>query len=245
MRQDNFDYNTQRPNLVIREYGRHLQSMVEYAASVEDREKRNKLTLGIIDLMGQMNPHLRNVEEFRHKLWDHIYFISGGKLDVDSPYPKPNYDELVKRKPGSVTYPKQKIRFKHYGINVEQLIEKAKVMEDEEKKKDFTECIGNYMKLVHRNWNKENPNDEIIKQDIVLLSDGALKLENDSNLDSLSRATPRRKRPDNFKASGRHDRGGHGRDRNRDSHGKNRHGGGGGGGGGRHRDNRNRRDKKR
>src|SRR5688572_17179969 len=99
-----YDYNTQRPDLVIREYGRHMQSMVEYAASVEDREKRTRLVQSIIDLMGQMNPHLRNVEEFRHKLWDHIYIISSGKLDADSPYPKPDLEKL-QQKPKHLGYP--------------------------------------------------------------------------------------------------------------------------------------------
>ena len=243
MKKHNYDYNTQREHLVIREYGRHLQGMVEYAASVEDKVKRNGLAQGIIELMGQMNPGLRNVDEFRHKLWDHMYIISGGKLDVDSPYPKPNLEQIHKR-PKHMGYPRQAIRLKHYGKNVERMIEKASTMEDEDKKRGFTECIGNYMKLVHRNWNKENANDEIIKQDIVSLSNGALHLDEDSNLDSLTRATPpRRNRPDNYRGKdrreGRHDRGGHrGGDRNRDG-GHGRHGGGGQG---RFRDNRNRRN---
>ena len=200
-----FDYNTQRPHLVIREYGRHLQQMVDYAVTVEDREKRTNIVLSIIDLMGQMNPHLRNVEEFRHKLWDHIYMISGGKLEVDTPYPYPDL-EKIQRKPNHIGYPHDKIRFKHYGKNVERLVEKAIEMEDEEKKKDFTECIGNYMKLVHRNWNQENANDEIIKQDIKTLSEGKLELDESSNLDALTRSTKSvRKRPSgDYKSNGRH-----------------------------------------
>ncbi len=216
MKKVNFDYNTQRPHLVIREYGRHLQSMVEYAASVEDKEKRNKLANAIIDLMGQMNPGLRNVEEFRHKLWDHIFIISGGKLEVDSPYPKPNLD-VIHKKPKHIGYPRQKIKFKHYGKNVESMIQKAMEMEDEAKKKDFTECIGNYMKLVHRNWNKDNANDATIKQDIIALSDGALVLDDDSNLDSLTRSTKSRrdfKEDGGRRHHGRRDRdGGHRRGR--------------------------------
>lgn len=234
MKKYSYDYNTQREHLVIREYGRLLQGMVEYTATVEDKEKRNRLAQGIIELMGQMNPGLRNVDEFRHKLWDHIYIISGGKLDVDSPYPKPNLEQIHK-KPKHMGYPHQNIKLKHYGKNVERMIEKASAMEDDDKKRGFTECIGNYMKLVHRNWNKENANDEIIKQDIVALSKGALQLDEDSNLDSLTHATPqRRNRPDNFKAKNRH--GGHRNDRNRDR--DRRHGGQN-----RFRDNRNRRNR--
>jgi len=232
MKSTNFDYNTQRTNLVIREYGRHIQSMVEYTVTVEDRQKRNQLAQAIIELMGQMNPGLRNVEEFRHKLWDHIYIISGGKLDVDSPYPKPNL-EVIRRKPRHIGYPKQDIKLKHYGKNVERLIEKAIQMEDEEKKKAFTECIGNYMKLVHRNWNKENANDEIIKSDIIALSDGKLRLHEDSNLDSLTRSSKPHKRAEGFRNNGRHGR----RDRNGGGNREGRHGGGHKG----FRDNRNRR----
>ena len=243
MKANNYDYNTQREHLIIREYGRHVQSMVEYTVSVEDREKRNQMAQAIIELMGQMNPGLRNVDEFRHKLWDHLYIISDRKLDVDSPYPKPDM-EVILRKPGHIGYPHQKIRLKHYGKNVERLIEKAISMEDEEKKKAFTECIGNYMKLVHRNWNKENANDELIKSDIVALSDGNLRLDEDSNLDSLTRSTkPRKQRAEGFRSNGRHqgrrDNRQGGRDRSgggRDS----RHGGPRGSGG--FRDNRNRRN---
>lgn len=218
MKFKNFDYNTQRTRLVIREYGRHVQSMVEYAVQEPDKEKRNRQAQAIIELMGQMNPALRNVEEFRHKLWDHLYIISEGKLDVDYPYPTPNL-EVIRRKPMHIGYPKQNIRLRHYGKNVERLIEKAIAMEDEEKKKAFTECIGNYMKLVHRNWNKENANDEIIKSDIITLSGGKLRLDEDSNLDSLTRSSKTRKqRAENYKGNGRH----HGR---RDREG--RHGNGG------------------
>jgi hypothetical protein len=216
--------------------------MVEYTLSLEDREKRNQQAQAIIELMGQMNPGLRNVEEFRHKLWDHLYIISEGKLDVDSPYPKPNL-EVIRKKPKHIGYPKQRIKFKHYGKNVERLIEKAIEMEDEDKKKGFTECIGNYMKLVHKNWNKENANDEVIKSDIVSLSDGKLELEEGSNLDSLTRSSKTRKRPDNFRSNGRHqgrrdrdDRGRRDGGRDRD----NRQGQGGHRG---FRDNRNRRNR--
>ncbi|HXH17841.1 MAG TPA: DUF4290 domain-containing protein [Chitinophagales bacterium] len=238
-----FDYNTQRTHLVIREYGRHVQSMVEYAVSVKDRENRNKLAQAIIELMGQMNPGLRNVDEFRHKLWDHIYIISGGKLDVDYPYPKPNL-EVIQRKPKHIGYPKQDIRFKHYGKNVERLIEKAISMEDEDKKRGFTECIGNYMKLVHRNWNKENANDETIKADIEILSGGKLHLEEGSNLDSLTRSSKPRKR-----AESRNNGGGYGR-RDRDDRsrrdrngGRDRQGQGGHRGFNRNRRNRDNRDR--
>lgn len=241
MKANNFDYNTQRSHLVIREYGRHVQSMVDYTLTLEDRQKRNQQAQAIIELMGQMNPGLRNVEEFRHKLWDHLFIISEGRLDVDSPYPKPNL-ETIRKKPKHIGYPRQQIKFKHYGKNVERLIEKAIEMEDEDKKKGFTECIGNYMKLVHKNWNKENANDEIIKSDIAALSNGKLHVDDDSNLDSLTRSSKSRKRPEGFRANGKH----HGR---RDRNGGRDHRGGSRDRDGRHgqgghrgfRDNRNRR----
>jgi len=188
-----FDYNTQRNKISMSEYGRNVQKMIEYTATIEDNEKRDRMALAIVDLMGQMNPHLRNVEEFKHKLWDHIYIISDGKLDVTSPYPKPDLVEL-KKKPEPLGYPKQKIRFKHYGKNVEHLIEKAKTFEDPEKKKAFTECIGNYMKLVYQNWNKEGTNDLTIIKDMETLSGGELVLDQDSNLDTLARSSRNKKR---------------------------------------------------
>ncbi len=183
-------YNTQRPKMILREYGRHIQILVEHACTIEDDEVRNKLVQDIIDLMGTMNPTLRNVEDFRHKLWDHIYMMSDFKLKANSPYPTPER-ELLRRKNIKLKYPRQKIRFAHYGKNVESCVKKASKMEDPAMKQEFAQVIGNYMKLVHQNWNNEDVNDETIKQDLQSLSDNQLQLQENTDLDTLTKSTRR------------------------------------------------------
>lgn len=197
---DFMEYNTKRSNLIYKEYGRHIQKLVEHSVTVEDDAKRNDIILVIIDLMGTLNPHLKNVDDFKHKLWDHLHILSDFKLKVDSLYPIPSKEELAK-KPNHIGYPKKKIQYKHYGKNVEYLIAKAVAMEDEEKQKEFAECIGNYMKLVYQNWNKDNVSNDTIIQDLLTMSDQKLKLDQEEiNLDSLSRSTRRKKRPTNSKS---------------------------------------------
>ncbi len=181
------EYNSSRNKLVLKEYGRHVQRIVENCTKETDRDKRNQFAKEIIDLMGQLNPHLRNVEDFKHKLWDHLFIMSDYKLEVDSPYPIKNREE-IERKPDRLPYPQSRIRFKHYGKNVESLVAKAVTTEDPEKREGFTSCIGNFMKLVYQNWSKENVNDEVIKNDIRLLSAGKLEIPENHDLDALSRA---------------------------------------------------------
>ena len=195
------EYNTQRNKLIMPEYGRNVQKMIEFTAQVEDVEKRNTMANAIVDLMGQMNPHLRNVEEFKHKLWDHIFMISAGKLDVKSPYPLP--DLTAERvKPKHIGYPKKRIKYKHYGKNVELMIDKARALEDDEKKAAFAKVIGNYMKLVYQNWNKENVNDETIKQDILALSENELKIDESISLDMLTQSSKKKRRNPKSHGSG-------------------------------------------
>jgi hypothetical protein len=184
-------YNTQLPKLILREYGRHVQQLVDFAVKIENDEVRNKLVLDIIDMMGTMNPTLRNVEDFRHKLWDHIYMMSDFKLKANSPYPVPERETLM-RKNIKLKYPKQKIRFAHYGKNIESCVNKAVEMEDPAVKQEFAQVIGNYMKLVYQNWNRDNVNDLTIKQDLESLSNGNLQLDEDSNLDTLTKSSARR-----------------------------------------------------
>ncbi len=184
-------YNTQLPKLILREYGRHIQQLVDFAVKIEDDEVRNKLVLDIIDMMGTMNPTLRNVEDFRHKLWDHIYMMSDFKLKTNSPYPVPERETLMRRNI-KLKYPKQKIKFAHYGKNIENCVKKASAIEDPDIKQEFAQVIGNYMKLVYLNWNRDNVNDLTIKQDLESLSNGQLQLDEDSNLDTLTKSTARR-----------------------------------------------------
>jgi hypothetical protein len=179
-------YNTQLPQLIMREYGRHIQNLVNFACTIENDEVRNKLVQDIIELMGTMNPTLRNVEDFRHKLWDHIYMMSDFKLNAQSPYPVPERETLT-RKSMKLAYPKTKIRFAHYGRNVETCVNKATQMADTEMRQEYAEVIANYMKLVYQNWNSDNVNDNIIKQELESLSNGVIHLEDDADLDTLTR----------------------------------------------------------
>lgn len=182
------DYNTTRRPLIFREYGRNIQSLVEYALTVDDLEKRQAIAEYIIGLMGQMNPHLRNVEQFRHKLWDHLYRISSFRLEVDSPYPMKEPEE-GSGKPDRMPYPQSRIRYRHYGKNVERLVAKAMTMDSEpEKQKEFAHVIGNYMKMAYRNWNDENVDNSTIFRDLKILSENILVLDEESNLDRLSRS---------------------------------------------------------
>ena len=210
------DYNSSRSKLVLKEYGRHVQKIVENCVQEPDRDKRNKFAKEIIELMGQLNPHLRNVEDFRHKLWDHLFIMSDFKLDVDSPYPIKARAEIEKR-PKPLPYPQSRIKYKHYGKNVEALVAKAITTEDAEKKAGFTQCIGNFMKLVYQNWSKDEVNNETVKNDIRLLSKGQLQISDDQDIDSLARANRIKKPQEN----NNNRKGGGG--------GKFRHGGGGGG----------------
>ena len=112
------EYNTTRNQLVMREYGRHIQKMIDHLLTIEDRERRQRNAHAVIELMGFLNPHLKNVEDFRHKLWDHLFLISDFKLDVDSPYPIPTA-ETLKAKPAPLPYPKRYPKYSHLGVNLE------------------------------------------------------------------------------------------------------------------------------
>ena len=139
------DYNTRRTQMAISEYGRNIQKMVEHAIALENREERNKMAHGIISVMGQLNPHLRDIADFKHKLWDHLFIISDFKLDVDSPYPLPNKD-VIFEKPQKMDYPATENRFKHYGKSIKDLIDTAVKYEDGDEKNALIQIIVNLMK---------------------------------------------------------------------------------------------------
>jgi len=193
------DYNTGREKLIFREYGRHIQKLVKRAVDIEDDELRNKVTKTIIDMMGIINPHLKNIEDYKHKLWDHIFAISDFKLVAESPYPIPT-EETLRKVPEKLPYPKSKLKFKHYGKNVETMISKAVDMEDEAKQKEYALCIANYMKMVYLNWNSEDVTDDHIKADLKSLSKGQLDLGEEAL--NVMKAPSRNKRPMNKKKGG-------------------------------------------
>jgi len=182
---NSLEYNTDLPPLIISEYGRNIQRMVDFAVTVEDREERNRVARAIIDVMGQLNPHLRDVNDFKHKLWDHLFVISKFRLDVDSPYPKPSPETFTKR-PDRVPYPRNNIRFKHYGKIVEDMIQKAVEMQEGEMKDTFVENIANVMKSFYITWNKDNVVDEVIFEQLQTLSKGKLKIKEGMRLANKS-----------------------------------------------------------
>ncbi|MFZ9300316.1 MAG: DUF4290 domain-containing protein [Chitinophagaceae bacterium] len=167
------EYNTARNHLVMKEYGRHIQKMIDHILTIEDREKRQAQAKGIIELMGFLNPHLKNIEDFRHKLWDHLFLISDFKLDVESPYPIPTREKL-QAKPEPLPYPKRYPKFSHLGKNLEVIIDKARKEQDPEKRIGFTNTIAYYMKLAYSNWHKELVHDDSIRGELSSLTNGEL-----------------------------------------------------------------------
>ncbi|TDW99876.1 DUF4290 domain-containing protein [Dinghuibacter silviterrae] len=171
------EYNTLRTGLTMREYGRHIQQMVDYLLTIEDPERRQKNAYALIELMGFLNPHLRNVEDFRHKLWDHLFLISDFKLEVESPYPIPTR-ETLKTKPERLPYPKRYPKFNHLGKNIETVINKALSEEDADKRQGFANAIAYYMKLAYSNWHHELVHDDSIQAELSNLTQGQLEFNN-------------------------------------------------------------------
>lgn len=174
---DNMEYNTTRNHLTIREYGRHIQKMAEYVLTIEDKKNRQKNAESLVELMGFLNPHLKNVEDFRHKLWDHLFLICDFKLDVDSPYPIPTR-ETLRAKPDPIPYPKRHPKYNHLGKNIEIVIDKALKEEDPEKRQGFANSIAYYMKLTYSNWHKELVHDDNIQTELSSLTKGELEFNN-------------------------------------------------------------------
>ena len=188
------EYNTQLDKLIIPEYGRNIQGMIEYCSTIKDREERNLCAKAIIQVMGQLNPPLRDVADFNHKLWDHLYIISQFKLDVDGPYSMPNA-ETFKEKPKVLDYPKGRIKYKHYGKTIEEIIKKAKEFPLGEERNELTRQIANHLKKSYYNWNKDSITDEVILKNLNELSSGELKVEGDAPLSSHQdlRSNPNKK----------------------------------------------------
>lgn len=194
---NNLEYNSQREFLHMPEYGRNVQKMIEYCMTIADRDERNKTAQAIIGVMGQLNPHLRDVEDFKHKLWTHLFIISDFKLDVDSPYPKPS-PETFSEKPERLTYPRKNIRFGHYGKTVEILIEKAKHLPEGDEKLALLMMIANLMKRSYLTWNRDSVTDEVILEHLEMLSDGQIKLK-DVTLSGPNTSEQSRSTNNNFK----------------------------------------------
>ena len=178
---DSLEYNTERTGLIIPEYGRHIQKMVDQAVGCTDKKERNKMAKAIIGVMGNLNPHLRDVADFKHKLWDHLFIMSEHKLDVKSPYPKPKKEEvnlkpeLIKNSQGSVKYP-------HYGSFIISMIREVGAMKEGERKTYLATGIANQMKKNYINWNQSNIMDKFIIKEINTISGGKINLDSETVL---------------------------------------------------------------
>lgn len=176
-------YNTTLPHIIVPEYGRNIQRMIEFACTVGDKEERNLIARSIVKVMGQVNVQYKDSEDFLQKQWDHLFIISDFKLDVDSPYPIPE-KELLQKKPKKIAYPDQKIKYRHYGHAIQQFIKKAADMEDGEEKDSFTYYIANMMKKNYLMYNRETVGDELIMKQLHELSGGKLNLKDSFKLRS-------------------------------------------------------------
>ena len=169
-------YNTDRTQLIIPEYGRHVQIMVNQLMLTQDREERNQMSKAIIGIMGNMNPHLRDVPDFQHKLWDQLFIMSDFELDLDSPFEKPQR-ELLMQKPERLAYPKTNLKYRFYGNNIKNMINVAKNWEEGDMKNALVYNIANHMKKCFLNWNKDTVQDEVILKHLTELSEGKLMVD--------------------------------------------------------------------
>jgi Domain of unknown function (DUF4290) len=186
-------YNTQLEELIMPEYGRNVQQLVRHAQTIEKDEYRQAFCEEIVTLIQQLYPQSKSIEDYREKLWKHLFHIAKYKLNAKTPSGEVPRPEDAKKKPERVPYPPQETRFKHYGNNVQVLIRKAMDMEPGPIKSGFVNTIGSYMKLAYKTWNREHyVSDEIIKNDLAILSKGKISLEDDSRIDGLAMATRNR-----------------------------------------------------
>tara|TARA_B100001287_G_scaffold264230_1_gene255866 strand:+ start:1093 stop:1725 length:633 start_codon:yes stop_codon:yes gene_type:complete len=167
---ENLEYNTVREELIIPEYGRHIQKMINYASSRETKEERNKLAKSIISVMGNLQPHLRDVPDFQHKLWDQLFIMSDFKLDADSPFEKPS-KEILNTKPEPLSYPQSFPKYRFYGNNIKIMIDEAVKWDSGEMKEALVLTIANHMKKCFLNWNKDSVKDQVIFDHLYELSE--------------------------------------------------------------------------
>jgi len=171
-------YNTARNHLILPEYGRNVQKMVEHASNIKDKTEREKCVKSIIKFMGQTHPQLRDIKEFTHKLWDHLFIMSQFQLEVSSPYPKPEIEKL-KERPDKMPYPKNKIKFPFYGAALENMIKYAVKQEEGREKEIMTGMIANHMKKSYLLFNKHSVSNDTIILHLNQLSNNTLKLPSD------------------------------------------------------------------
>jgi hypothetical protein len=174
------EYNSQRPLIILKEYGRNVQKLVDYIRTIPDKEKRTELAYTLIELIKQLNPTVRESVENPQRLWDDLFIIADFNLDVNNPFNPPEKD-ILSKKPMHVPYPQSEVRFKHYGKNIERLVKEALKKEDPQEREDAVIYLGKLMKTFYGNWNKEILDDSVILKDIQLMSGGKLSM----NLDKV------------------------------------------------------------
>lgn len=196
------EYNTSRKSLIISEYGRSIQEMVEYTVQLEDRDERTRAAKTIVNAMAVLNPQLREFADFKHKLWDHLYIISDFKLDCDSPFPMPDKD-LTHVKPEPMPYPQKNIKLRHYGSTIELMIKEAMKMEESPERQQVVEAIANFMKMSYLTWNRDSVDDEVIRGQLKEFSGGQLEVREDAKLTNkfidLREADRRNKKNNNIR----------------------------------------------
>ena len=191
---DKLEYNTSREEMIIPEYGRHIQKMINYASSRKTKDDRNKLAKAIISIMGNLQPHLRDVPDFQHKLWDQLFIMSDFKLDADSPFEKPSR-EVLEAKPDPLSYPQSFPKYRFYGNNIKIMIDEAVKWDKGEMKEALIYTIANHMKKCFLNWNKDNVEDAVIFDHLFELSDGKIDIRKSDEelLDSSVLMRPKKK----------------------------------------------------
>ena len=198
---NSLEYNTERKKLIIPEYGRHVHQMVEQAVSVKDKAEKNKMAKAIIGVMGNLNPHLRDVPDFQHKLWAQLFIMSDFQLDVDSPFEKPSEDIYKNSKPNKLNYPQSHPKYRFYGNNIKKMIDIAIEWEEGEMKTKLILNIANHMKKCFLNWNKDSVEDKVIINHLDDLSNGKLKvIESNLPLTDSSEFLKNKLKTNNFKS---------------------------------------------
>lgn len=188
------EYNTELEDLVIQEYGRNIQRLIRHCQQIENDDERQAFAESVVELMYQMNPQSKNINNYKDKLWHHIFRIANYDLDVQPPNgDKPEKEEAL-APPDPIPYPVHEAKYRHYGHHVQVLVQKALEMDDEDKREEFAKVIGSYMKLAYKTWNKKHfVNDESIKEDLYNLSDGKLELDSKDSLNYLRRNKRKRR----------------------------------------------------
>jgi len=192
------EYNSSRPRLIIPEYGRNVQKMVNFLTTIEDREKRNRQAQNMIEIIGNLNPQIRDNPDFKQKLWDHMFIMSDFRLDVDAPYEKPERESLY-QKPEHLPYPKSSRKYRHYGHVIKDMVKYVATLEPGDYKKRLVRAVANHMKKTYLIWNKDTVEDDVIFQEMMELAGGKINVEDIelSDKEDLIRFANKRKKSNN------------------------------------------------